>query len=460
MAELPEPADRGTQAPPRAGAAYRAPLTYAVLAFLLYSINGRVVATGDSLPARFIPFAILGHGTVMLDPVADATRSDQPTPYWMQPTLDGHTASLFPIVTPVVVTPLYIPAVAYLSAVGWTEPRLRAIGVIMEKVAASVVAATAVGLMFVLLRRSTSPADARLLTIAFAAGTTTWAISSQALWQHGVGQMSLLAALVAITDVPRWSRVVIAGAAAGILATNRPLDAFFAIAIGACALGWIRRASDDRAQSRARLAVLAIAAAVPVGLALAYNLRAFGHVWGGYGATGHFSPAYFGYSFWEGIAGLLISPGKGILVYSPFLLALLVVNPFRSHPYPKLAAYLAAAVALQIPIYAMADWRGGTSFGYRPLTDATPILVWLLVAPLASLTRTRRHVFVGAVACAIAVQAIGALKYDGKSDLIMYAPGRTREFESAWRIQDSPILIEAREPLARPFLLDQLSRLR
>lgn len=432
---------------------YREPLVWALLAFVLYSANGRLMAAGDSLPARFLPFAILGYGTLALDPVADATRSDQPQPYWMQPTLAGGTASLFPIVTPVLLTPLYVPAAAYLSASGWTEPRLRALGAIMEKVAASLVASLAVALMFVLLRHSTSRRDARLLTLAFAAGTATWTISSQALWQHGVGQVCLLVALLALSGPPRWPRVLIAACAVGLLAPNRPLDGLFAAALGIYALGWAGR----------RVWTFALVAAIPVVLTLAYNLWMFGYVWGGYGMTGHIRLQYFTFfphPLWQGMAGLLISPGNGLLVYSPFLWLLFARNPFRGHPRAGLALLCAAAVAAQVVAYGGVDWRAGAAYGARFLTDTTPILIWLLIVPLAALSARGRTVFAAAVACAVVFHAIGAFKYAGVSTQGLYAADQTGLYERSWRVADSPIVVEARQPLARMTLLDEWARLR
>jgi hypothetical protein len=426
---------------------------YALLALVLYSANGRLIASGDSLPARFLPFAILGYGTVALDPVSDAARNGYEVAYWMRPSMTGHMASLFPITTPVLVTPLYVPAVVYLSATGWTEPRLRALSAIMEKVSASLVAAAAVGLMFILLRRSTTLRDARLLTLAFAAGTAMWPIASQALWQHGVGQLSLIVALLAVTAPPRWSRVVIGGCAVGILAANRPLDGLFAAGIGIYACWW----------ARGRFPIFALAAAIPVVLVLWYNLWMFGHVWGGYGVTGHISVHFFErypHPRWEGIAGLLISPGNGLFVFSPFLLLLLCANPFRGHARPVLALLLAFAVGVQVWGYAGIDWRGGHVYGPRFLADTIPILVWLLIVPLAALTPSRRALFTTAVACAIVVQAIGAFKFMGQSSLNLHAPGQTAAYERSWRIRDSPILVEAGEPFAPMYLLDEMARLR
>ena len=56
----------------------------------------------------------------------------------------------------------------------------------MEKLSASFLAALSASLLYLVLRRRAKPSIALLLTLAYAFGTTTWVISSQALWQHGV----------------------------------------------------------------------------------------------------------------------------------------------------------------------------------------------------------------------------------------------------------------------------------
>ena len=46
--------------------------------------------------------------------------------------------------------------------------------------------------MFLLLRRRAQARLAFLLTLVFAFGTTTWVIGSQALWQHGLGELLIV----------------------------------------------------------------------------------------------------------------------------------------------------------------------------------------------------------------------------------------------------------------------------
>jgi hypothetical protein len=173
-------------------------------ALLVYNANLRDIPSGDTFPARFLPLALLCHGTLFLDPVAPAARMEHPTDsYWLVSARGGRLASHYPIVTPLLVTPLYIPTALYLAHHGWGNLReVEIAGELTEKLAASVVAAACAALMYLLLRRRLPRSRALLLTIAFAFGSETWSISSQALWQHGTAELLATVALLAATGAP------------------------------------------------------------------------------------------------------------------------------------------------------------------------------------------------------------------------------------------------------------------
>src|SRR4029077_3461804 len=122
----------------------RLALLLALLAFLVYNANFRLIGAGDSYPARFLPFALWNHGTLYLDPVREATAQQHPKPYWIQTSPDGHSVSLYPIVAPLLASPLYLPAALWARWAGETYERLTWLGNMMEKLSASLIAAAAV----------------------------------------------------------------------------------------------------------------------------------------------------------------------------------------------------------------------------------------------------------------------------------------------------------------------------
>jgi hypothetical protein len=482
-------------APDRSGRGEgRIALAVFLFALLGYNANLRDISTGDSFPARFLPLALLCHGTLYLDPVAEAAKMEhrnQLEIYWLVAGRDGRVASRYPIVMPLLVTPLYVPTALYLSYRGWGDLRRVEIAAeLTEKAAASTVAAACSALMYLLLRRRLRPGRALLLTLAFAFGTETWSISSQALWQHGAAELFAIVALLAATGEPTRGALATAGAASGLLIAARPPDLVLAAGFAVYAALWAR--------PRRMALWFAAGAAVPLALLAAYDYAVFGILHGGYGVS---AGSILLYPLWVGLAGELFSPGKGIFVYMPFLLFLLLLpihlrRPFAA-PGPasatgtarttgtahatgtarttgtasttgaaratrRLALCMAAAAALQLLFYAKTDWRGGWCYGPRFATDMLPLLVWLLAPIVASLGRRGLACFAAATCLAVFIQAIGVFCYPaGGSDarLEVAASAADPRFK-AWSWADAPPLVEIRGGLARPFFIDILARKR
>jgi hypothetical protein len=86
-----------------------AALGLAVVAFVVYNTNLRLIDAGDTFPARYQPLAFWRTGTLHLDLFAKPMNTGYSTVFWTV-RLRGHDESNYPIVTPVLVTPLYAPA--------------------------------------------------------------------------------------------------------------------------------------------------------------------------------------------------------------------------------------------------------------------------------------------------------------------------------------------------------------
>jgi hypothetical protein len=426
----------------------RVSLLIGLCCLLVYNANRRAISAADTYPARYLPFAILQHHTLHLDPIAPLIAQGRgERAFWMVPLSGGHTISLYPVVLPVLLTPLYLPAVGYLNLRGWTDTRLDHVARVMEKLSASLMAALSAALLYLLLRRRAAEPIALLLTLAYAFGTTTWVISSQALWQHGLGQLLVVGTLLLLTGPCTTPRALAAGLLCGLIAGNRPPDVILAVALGAYGLFWAGR----------RAALLVAAAALPIGLVLLYNLGVAGHFAGGYGLMGR--AAFFQHDLLSGLGGLLFSPTRGLFVFSPFLLFLALA--WRHLPRDRgnrgergLTLALSAGVVLQILLYAKTDWRAGMSWGPRYLTDLLPLLVWMLVPVVASLRGLGRACFLLAVGAAVAIEAIGAFWYTGATDrAIIAVAGGPHQMRAAWDWRNAPFVASLQHGLAPAELL-------
>ncbi len=114
-----------------------------------------------------------------------------------------------------------------------------------------------------------------------------------------------------------------------------------------------------------------------IGLA-AHNVLRFGDPFRfGYEGEGFTTP------LWQGIAGLLFSPGRSVFVYAPPLVLSLILWPRFRRVCPALADLLALAWGSALIFYgAWWAWHGGWSWGPRFLVPLIPLsMLPLIVLP-------------------------------------------------------------------------------
>ena len=419
---------RSPEAPPRRAVL----LAIFVVCLIVYNANCRLIGAGDSRSARLLPFAILTRGTV----VFDSYGPPPPDAHWFT-WGRGHLVSFYPIVLPVLATPLFVPAVVYVATAKPDAWRFETVVELMEKGVASLIAALSVVVVWLTLRRLTNEKNSLLLSAAYAFGTQTWSTSSQAMWQHGLGQLllaSILYLLVRYGPAPRAALAI--GALCGLTIFNRPANAVFAAAI---ALFYLLRARN----AFARFAYGAVAASVPF---LAYNVYFLGRPLGGYQSL--VGTSVFEHSIPDGVAALLVSPGKGLLVFAPFFLFLAAGRRLELGAAGRLPIVLLWLACLgQLVLHGTMDWRGGWAYGPRFLTDMLPFLTLALVPAVARLRPAGLTAFLACVAFAIFVQAVGAFCFPkGGSYLLSKS--------DFWKPSGAQFLVEARG-LARPEYLDR-----
>lgn len=440
----------------------KVPILLGLFCFLVYNANLRQISSGDTVPARYLPLILWHNGTLDLESNARLVAHGhsmieeqnrpagaegkvtyfEPWAYWTIRTSDHKLASLYPVVTPLLVAPVYLPAVLWLDRHGWEQPHVDRVAELMEKIAASLLASIASVIMYLVLRRD-SLRWSLPLALAFAFGTNTWMISSQALWQHGTGELLIALALLLVVSQSSPIRIALLGAVCVLIAANRPPDGLLA---GAFVLFtfWSQR--------RDALWLLA-GAALPLAALLYYNLDFIGHVAGGYALAKNANNDFFKLNL-SGVAGLLVSPTRGLLVFCPFLVfvPLGLIQRLRSSGSKGLAVALSVAVAAQFLLYSQADWRAGVSWGPRWLTDVLPILIWMLAPVPLILRPLTRGLLILAIAASVGVQVVGAFWYTKASDARIFA-GSPKSMRAAWNPRNVPFLAELRHPRPRGTLL-------
>jgi hypothetical protein len=120
---------------------------------------------------------------------------------------------------------------------------------------------------------------------------------------------------------------------------------------------------------------------------------------------------------WLGAAGLLVSPSRGLLIFSPlFALSFAgAVLAFRRAALAPLRPLAVAAAVLMLIAFKWFDWWGGWTYGYRPIVDVAPLLALLLVPVVEAVLARRvgRALAALLLGWSVAVQLLGVYAYDG-----------------------------------------------
>jgi hypothetical protein len=133
-----------------------------------------------------------------------------------------------------------------------------------------------------------------------------------------------------------------------------------------------------------RYLLAAAAVALPF---CAYNLHVYGALFAPYYQAARIIPASAAL-FVEALAGNLVSPARGLLVFSPvFLFATwgAVLHWRERRNRAEVIAWSGVIVLHWLAVSGFPHWWGGYSYGPRFMTDLTPSLCWFLAPVIAQL---------------------------------------------------------------------------
>jgi hypothetical protein len=299
------------------------------------------------------------------------------------------------------------------------------------KFVASFCVAVSAALVYLIALDFVGAWTALLIAFAYGAGTCVWSTSSQTLWQSGPDVMYLSLAVWCLVRIERndwWAAPCALAAACGVIC--RPTSALVVIAIGLylAAVAWRRWTTGDKRPQpwiAVRPLILYVLAGLPLAIWLAY------HNWYYLGSPLQFgqmvagaplaeqkvgTPDMWHASWFEGFYGLLLSPSRGMLVYSPVLGfaiwgAVLAWREARFAVLRPLGLAAAMILCLSAKWY---DWAGGWSFGYRLMVDAMPLLALcgIAVADRVSRSQGLKALLAVTLLWSVGVQAVGAYAYD------------------------------------------------
>lgn len=360
------------------------------VSFAVFALSP-VITNYDSYSTFPTAVALVNHHTLSLQ--SFATVPTLAHSYTVS-TANGHLVTAYPWTTALFFVPT-VGALDLFHLLGGPSPASLVtsndMGVVQMETA-SVVTALACAVMgwLAFLRCVGSPRRRRNVAIfcglVFAFGTTAWSVASRSMWQHGPSLLLLALGLVALDRVTsvdtserirRWA-AALCGASFACAFAVRPTNAVPFVVVGVVLFLSQRR-------HVIRYAVAAAVVLLPwIGVT--------------YAAYGTLLQPYFGgdnrglqSAFLDALAANLVSPARGLLVFSPVVLAavggLVLASRQRQRldPVEWVAVVTVPATWLLVSGFGT-EWWAGNTYGPRFMTETLPFL-FVLSLPLVDWLR-------------------------------------------------------------------------
>ena len=309
----------------------------------------------------------------------------------------GHVYSKYPIGSPLIAVPFVfvidrvasrtmgLDLYAYLQQVP-PGHRANRIG----RFVACVLVASTSALIFVLARQFLDVGLAILVTLVFAFCTSTWSIASRELWTHTPSMLLLTATLCLAVFALRVPRLIqFAGVLLGFSYVVRPTNALSVIL-------WALYVFVRYRRQFVGFVLWGLVVGIPFML---FNLSVYGALLSPYYRPTSGAPTPYAMmirigessSLLRSLAGTLISPSRGLLVFTPILLFSVwgVLLKMRRGQFGALERTLLAAIVMHVLlISSFPMWWGGWVYGPRMLTDLLPYATYFLIAAVAYMRET------------------------------------------------------------------------
>jgi hypothetical protein len=434
-----------------------------VLFLVVYFFSGlsRIATSFDSRWTVYIAMSMWNHGDTNLDEYPGARHSN--ALYALEcvdaeghvrtgppESCDGHWYDSYPIGATVLTTPLIVAAVSILriaqpllSHFHSSEPVIAAFlradfdgghSLIEMEVASFLLAATAVIMYFIAIR-FLPVKRAVWLTLLFALATSAYSIAGRAVWQHTPSMLLLTIIIYLLLRAEeKRSLAAWAGLPVALAYTVRPTDSL-----------WVVIFTLYVAVRHRRYLLYYLLAAAPVAAAfIAYDFSVYHNLLSPYYRSDliGFRPENWG-RLARAMAGNLISPSRGLFIFTPVFLFAIVSMIGRKWKTP-LAPWLAVLPILHWIVVSayVNNWWAGHSYGPRFFTDLTPIFALFLIPWFQNweaLPRLARTAFVTFALIGFAIHlrggwSLAVIEWNVKPVNIDQHPERN------WDWQDPPFL--------------------
>lgn len=347
------------------------------IVFSIY-IKSPIITSFDSRWTIFTSLSIIQEGNTNLDEYKNIIiRND----YYAIEKVNGHYYSVFPVGTSLIAVPFVAIAIGSLQIDGRINPSLSEIQLIQilplfELILASFFCSLASVLMFLVAKTRLSTTWSIVIVIIFSFCTANWSTSSRALWQHGPSMLMLTWALLLLLN--KKQSIYLVAIPLSLAFIIRPTNAISIIFISL----YIFQNNQNQFGKY-------IITAIPFSLGyFVYNLSTYNSFFPNYTQLRrvfHFN------NFFEALAGNLISPSRGLFIFSPILL--LAIWGFIKY-FPKKAMMQNSLVFFIVLIIishwllisTFPTWWAGHSYGPRFFSDLMPLFMYPIILVFENIT--------------------------------------------------------------------------
>lgn len=415
-------------------------LTIFIITFVLFSVS-TVQQLADSNYSMLLSESLLHHGSFSLDhyridgtiPIPKLDFAPAGSIYQLEKVND-HLYYYFPPGSSI----LSVPYVAVMNAAGISasnpdgSPNPYGEIRIQTDLAALLMAVLAV-LFFYTSRLLLSSGWSLLVALGGALGTQVWSTATRALWSDTWGIFLLgFVVLILVAEVSgrRNIQPVVLASLLSWMYFVRPT----------CAVSIVTVTIYLFIFYRPLFLTYAVTGACWLAAFIAYSWSHFDQL----------LPDYYQINrlpfitFWEAIAGNLISPSRGLLIFVPVLIFViyLLIRYWRAVAFPRLAVLsFASIIGHLIVVSGFYPWWGGFSFGPRYTTGLVPWFVLLGILGLQAWLTARQQPAHHATRLRWRVeQALGMILL--AISILIHARGAMSQATWLWNSQ--PVSVDAR----------------
>ena len=351
-----------------------------LIVFGIYLSSRDVIPVSDSRWAVYIALSVAREGNTDLDEYAEVIASHD---NYAVVAVDDHLRSFFPLGAPLMVVPMMFVADKLAEPLFGLNLHEH-MSLVRDKVASNLelaggasIAALAAVAMYWVARLYLDRRRSLIIVFIFALATSMYSTASRALWQHGPSVLMLLITLYLVLAAKEKPRLIqFAGLPLAFAYIIRPTNSLSVIFISLYVLIAYRRYFI-------KYILWASLIAIPF---LLSNYAIYDTI-----VAPYYLPqrlALNSATFLEALAGNMISPARGLLIYSPIFLfsAAGVAIKIKKAQFGLLDGLLLCILFCHwLIISSFPHWYGGFSYGPRFFTDMLPYLMYFLIPVVAEL---------------------------------------------------------------------------